>query len=159
MNRKPLVLIDGEFVAMPSGDVVDPASLPASSSPATVQMTNGNAGALVIGTPVYCKSNGDADKGSTSNADSAELVGLVSDTTIASAAVGNVQTSGQLSASTAQWDALLGTTGGLTPGSDYFLNTSGSMGVNPSGPRAVKCGKALSTQKFLIRIEPSVQVA
>lgn len=83
------------------------------------KFTNDNGSAIVIGAPVYVKSNGniDADGSGTRFA-----IGLVRDESIASGEEGNAQVDGIMTATTAQWDAVTGDSGGLTPGEDYYLS-------------------------------------
>jgi len=56
-----------------------------------------------------------ADAGGTAN-----VIGLVAQASISSGVSGSIQFSGVLTATTAQWDAVFGTTGGLTKGVRYF---------------------------------------
>ena len=92
-------------------------------------VTNNTGGALVIGTPVY--KTAIADEVAKADADglaTANVLGLVADVSIADAASGVVQTDGRLSATTTQWDAVTGETGGLTPGARYYLS-AGTAGM------------------------------
>lgn len=85
---------------------------------------NANAAALVIGTPVYETAvSNSVDKADAGALATAKVLGLVADSpSIAIAGTGNVLTDGRLTATTAEWDAVTGGTGGLTPGSRYYLD-------------------------------------
>lgn len=89
------------------------------------EMTNDNAGTLVVGTPVYLKSDGDIDK---ADADStlaiAQAIGVVVGGSILTTANGDVQIKGRVTLTTAEWDAVAGTTGGLDPGAIYYVSAT-----------------------------------
>ncbi len=162
MNRKPLVYVNGEISEMPAGDLVDPAALPA--PPAVIDsnlvvLTNDVASARPFGTPVYSKSNGNVADAITTDPDKAEVVGLVADANLPASGSGNIKTGGVLEGTTAQWDAQTGSSGGLAPGSDYYLRSSGGLGTTPVGPNVTKIGKALTSTKFMVRIEPSIAIS
>lgn len=154
-NRKPLVWgSDGRPEELTSSDSLD--AVVAEKDMLTA--TNGNASSIVIGTPVYATSTpGSVDK-SRANASGTKLVlGLVADTSIASAASGSIQTDGILTATTGQWDAVTGQTGGLTPGAEYWLDAAvaGKLttSVPGSGNYLTLVGTALSTTVLEISID------
>jgi len=160
MNRKPLVLVDGEYTQMPVGDLIDPACLPEPEAPpavdfSLVELENDTAFTRPILTPVYVKSNGKFADADTDTNQKADVVGLTVES-IASAASGDVKTSGPIEATTAQWDAQTGGSGGLVAGSDYYLRATGGLSATPAGPHVVKLGKAVSSTKLLLRVEPPV---
>ena len=149
-TRKPLVIIDGQLQECPAGDTLATAS----SEVDVVAKTNDGAGAVTIGSPVYVKANGNVDKASAAASGSRKVLGLVKDASIAASASGYIQTDGVLSATTAEWDAVTGDTGGLSPGADYFLSTTaGQLTTTPpsgSGQYVMKLGMAISTTEFEI---------
>ena len=149
-TRKPLVIIDGQLQECPAGDTLATAS----SEVDVVAKTNDGAGAVTIGSPVYVKANGNVDKASAAASGSRKVLGLVKDASIAASASGYIQTDGVLSATTAEWAAVTGDTGGLTPGADYFLSTTaGKLTTTPpsgSGQYVMKVGMAISTTEFEI---------
>ena len=123
--------------------------------------TNDNAGTIVIGAPVYVKSNGNVDLARANAAGTTEVFGLVRDTSIATTASGKVVLSGIVIATTGQWDAVTGGSGGLTPGADYFLDaaTAGMLTTTaPStgGQYVAAIGKALSTTKMKLAVQPTI---
>jgi hypothetical protein len=82
---------------------------------------------------------------------------------IASGASGLIATDGECVASTAQWDAIAGTSGGLTFGVKYFLSatTAGNLTATPpstAGQYVCNVGQALSSTRMLVRIQPRIQL-
>jgi hypothetical protein len=74
-----------------------------------------------------------------------------------------VQTDGILSATTGQWDAVAGTTGGLTKDVIYYLSaaTAGlltSTAPSSAGQFVKKIGVGISTTEMLIQIDPRVKL-
>lgn len=148
-QKKALVLTNGKIEQLQSGDYLQQADIP--------QFTNGNAGSLVIGTPVYSSANSTVDKARANAVGTSNVIGLVADSSISAAGTGAVQTDGVLTATTAEWDAVAGTTGGLTRDVIYYLDsatagklTSTSPTINPN--YSVKVGIGLSTTEMLIQI-------
>lgn len=148
--QKPLVIIDGQIQQIPSGDTLSSAS----SEVDVVSMTNANAGSIVIGTPVYVSAAGSVNKANAAASGTTKVLGLVKDASISAAASGFIQTDGILSATTGQWDAVAGTTGGLTAGTIYYLSTTAgllsSTAPSGSGQYVMKVGMALSTTELEI---------
>lgn len=126
-------------------------------------MINDNAGAIVIGMPVYVKSNGHVDKARANVYATVEVFGLVKDTIILPGAAGMLQTHGTLLATTGEWDAVAGTTGGLTSGKVYYLDSTvaGKMtGTAPTtaGQFVARLGIALSATQFDIDTELPIKL-
>lgn len=124
-------------------------------------LTNNNANPIVIGTPVYCESNDKVDLAKADAVATAQTVGLVKDVSIAASAVGNIQTDGILEATTSQWDAVAGTTGGLAAGTTYFLSAATAGKLTATAPTTVgqfvvKIGIALSTTKLEITLSQPI---
>lgn len=149
--RKPLVIISGQVQQLPAGDTLDASS----SEVDVVALTNGSGSAQVIGTPVYISAANEFQPARANAAASAKVFALIRDVSVAAAAQGVVQTDGILTATTAQWDAITGQTGGLTPGSEYYLDaaTAGRLTtVAPStgGEYVLRVGTAISATDFEI---------
>jgi hypothetical protein len=92
--------------------------------------------------------------------------GLVLDDTIAIGDSGRVQTSGPFVATTAQWDAVTGETGGLVPGAIYWMSAEfGRIArVAPDttlylNPWLIEIGTAKSTTEMVLRIAIVMQLA
>lgn len=148
--RKPLVINSGQVQQLQSGDTLDAPQ----SGGDVLSQTNDEAGAIVIGTPVYNDAADGVKKGKADAATTARLLGLVRDTSITNGVAGNIQVNGVLPfASTAQVDAVFGTTGGFTFGTRYFLS-AGTAGMGtataPStvGQYVVELGVAVSTTEL-----------
>lgn len=126
----------------------------------TIQLRNDNAGAMIIGTPVYSDASAGMNQGLADGSGKSNLVGLVVDVSVASGAQGTVAVGGLVVATTAQWDAICGTTGGLTFNAPYYLHkaTPGRLSATPpaspadSGKEVVQVITALSATQARIAI-------
>jgi hypothetical protein len=157
--KKPLVISNGQIEQLQAGDTLD---APVSTSDA-VQVQNGSASAIVIGTPVYVKAGGQADKAQANASGTVQVLGLCADVSAAAAANMNVQTDAILSATTTQWDAVAGGTGGLTPGAVYWLSaaTAGKLTATAptnAGEFVVRIGTAVSSTELEISIEAPIKL-
>ncbi len=128
-----------------------------------MSLQNENAGSIVIGMPVYSSSAGQVDKAQANAGGTVEVIGLVSEVSIATAASGFIQTDGVLSATTGQWDVVAGTTGGLTAGAIYFLSKDTAGELTETAPTTasefvLRVGKALSTTEMEISITQPVKL-
>lgn len=144
--RKPLVIVSGQIQQLQSADTLDAVQ----SGGVSVNQTNNEAGAIVIGTPVYNDVANGVKKGRADASGTTKVVGLVRDVSITAAASGAIQTDGILTATTGQWDAVMGTTGGLTVGTRYYLSaTTAGLGTATApttvGQYVVELGIAMST--------------
>jgi hypothetical protein len=147
--RKPLVLNSGQIQQLQSGDSIDAQQ----SGGDIVLQTNDEVGSVVIGTPVYNDANDGVKKAKADAAGTKDVIGLVAQASISSAASGNIQVNGILTATTGQWDAAFGTTGGLTKGTRYYLS-AGTAGLGTStapstvGQYVVPLGIGISTTEL-----------
>lgn len=119
---------------------------------------NDEVAAVVIGTPAYVNGDGTVKKALADAIATAEVIGVVVDITVAAAAEARLLTDGRLAATTAQWDAVTGETGGLTAGSVYYLDptTAGKLTTTApttEGDVVARVGKALSTTILEISID------
>lgn len=151
--RKPLVLNSGQIQQLQSTDTLDAVQ---SGGDAT-QQTNDEVGAIVIGAPVYNDVANGVKKAKADASGTTKVIGLVRDVSIPAATAGAIQLSGVLTATTGQWDAVMGTTGGLTVGTRYYLSavTAGlGSATAPSsvGQNVVQLGIAMSTTDLLLNI-------
>lgn len=127
----------------------------------TTTMTNAEASGIAIGQPVYVFSGDNVKKGIANATGTRRIIGLVSDSTINAAASGNIAITGLMTATTGQWDAVTGQTGGLTPDAIYYLDnaTAGKMTSSaPSTGWVCPLGIALSTTRFKINIGSTVKL-
>ena len=158
-TKIPLVLgTDGNIQQLQNGDSI----IVATANTDVYALTNAEASAVVIGAPVYVFGADQFKKAQANASAPSKAWGMVYDSpNIANGASGQVATDGIVTATTTQWDAVTGQTGGLTPGSDYFLDaaTSGKMTTTPPttiGQYVVKLGKALSTTKFDLSVDSPI---
>lgn len=155
--HKPLVIINGQLQQIPSTGTLD---APQAGGDVLVQ-TNDEVGAIVIGAPVYNDVADGVKKGQANAAGTSKLLGLVRDTSIAAAATGSIQTNGPLQATTGEWDAVTGGSGGLAVGTKYYLDpaTAGKLTATAPttvGHRVVLVGIAVSTVILNIGIADSI---
>jgi hypothetical protein len=153
-NRKPLVLVSGQIQQLQSGDAVDAPQ----SGGDVVLLTNDESGAIVIGAPVYADAADGVKKAKADASGTKNVVGFVRDTSVASAGSATIQVNGILTATTTQWDAVAGTTGGLTFNTRYYLSagTAGlitSTAPSTTGQYVVELGIAISTTELKIDIK------
>lgn len=153
--QKPLVIISGQIQQIPAGDTLSAGA----SEVDVIAKLNANVGAIVIGTPVYPSSATEVDKAGAAAAGTRKVLGLMQSASTASGASGFVQTDGILTATTGEWDAVAGTTGGLAVGTLYYLSaTAGlitSTAPSASGNYVCLVGMALSSTELEIDTERS----
>lgn len=155
--RRPLVIINGVIQQLPAIDTLD---APVSEVD-LVNMSNGSAAAMVIGSPVYVSAPNAVLLARANASGTTETLGLIREASVAAAAAGAVQTDGILTATTAQWDAVTGQTGGLTSGSVYFLSATTAGRLTVTAPTAVgefvaRVGRAISTTALDISVAPPI---
>ena len=156
-NRKPLVIVDGQLRQMAAGDILDVQL----NEVDFISATNNEATAIVIGTPVYVNGNDTVKMALADALATSEVIGLVTDETVAANASARVLTDGRLTATTDQWDAVTGDVGGLTAGALYFLDPTTAGNLTTSAPTAegeivLKIGKALSTTVLEVTIGQTI---
>jgi hypothetical protein len=149
----------GQIQQLQSGDVLDAVVTEVD----VVSLTNGNAGSIVIGSPVYSDADDSVDIAKADAAATVEVLGLVQDTSIGAAASGLIQTDGVITATTGQWDAVTGESGGLVAGTIYYLDetTAGNLTITApttAGQFVVRVGKALSTTEMEITITQPIKL-
>lgn len=153
--KKPLVLTNGQIEQLQAGDTLENVNLKT--------RTNSNASSIVIGQPVYSDSGSSVDLAQADSQTTIRIAGLVADTSIASAATGSILVDGVLTATTGEWDAVTGQTGGLTVGSNYFLDaaTAGQLTTtapSTTGEFVVRVGHALSTTELEIEVQQPIKL-
>jgi hypothetical protein len=138
---------------------------PSGPSGATAQVyqsfTNGDAGTLAPGTPVYIDSSGLMHSANAGAATTASVFGILTASTAASAS-GVVQFVGALTLTATQWQAVTPSSAGIMAGSWYFLNTTtGQLTVTApttTGQLLVVLGLAVSTTILALNIDPPIQL-
>lgn len=146
-TRSPLVIVNGAIQQLQSGD-----QLAAGVAFADLRtLTNGEtATALVIGAPAYMFAAGSVKRAQANAASTSKVIGLGYDVSTAFGASGQLINSGVMTATTAQWDAVTGGTGGLVFNTTYYLDATTVGKLTPTAPSAtgqsvVQVGVALST--------------
>lgn len=97
-----------------------------------IPLPNGAAANLIVGTPVYALANGNgaalADCNGTPPARDVLGILAVGDLSVGHNGTVQVQVRGEITLTTAQWDAVAGTTGGLAANKVYYLGgTAGTL--------------------------------
>lgn len=156
--RKPLVLIGGSQFQLPPGDTLEAVALSIGA-----ELVNNSVVVQARCVPV-CAGSGAGSGGfqpARANAiGTSRVIGLVSAPQIAPNASGAVLQVGLLNASITEWNAVTGLSGGLTPGSVYFLSDiqAGRITTTPpsdSGRFCTKIGQAITTTlMFVFPSEP-----
>lgn len=142
--RKPLVLISGVISQLPSTDSI---ALP--------EGINYQADATALaGQAVYPSAAGHVNLAKADSATTCNVSGLAA-AGITSGASGPIQNGGVITLTTAQWDAVAGTSGGLIFGTKYYLSdtTAGMLVATPpstGGHFQVPVGIANSTTDMLL---------
>lgn len=132
--RIPLVIVNGQVEQLQAGDSITVASAQYSSD----VFTNGHAtDPLTICTPVFMSAANTADFGQANALSTSGIVGLWLDASTPAGDTGICVLSGRMTATTAQWDAVAGTTGGLTAGVIYFLSPATKGKITAVAPTAV----------------------
>jgi hypothetical protein len=152
--RLPLVIVSGQVQQLQAGDSLDVKS-------EQVSLQNAEAAPIVIGTPVYGFAAGQVKKGQANALSTSEVTGLVGQTSIANGASGQVTLDGLLNATTAQWDAVTGGSGGLVFNTRYYLDPATAGKLTATAPTAVgqvvkEIGVAMSTTDLKINIMPGI---
>lgn len=148
--RIPLVLNAGEIQQLQSGDYIQAETDLQQTADAT----------LIAGQVVYSTAADHIGKAQANAGASALVIGLAR-APITNGAVGPVVCEGILTLTTAQWDAVFSTTGGLTFGTSYYLSaaTAGLGTVTPPstvGQYVVEIGVAVSTTELNVRIQKRI---
>lgn len=156
-TRKPLVIVSGQVERLQSGDLIANEYV----TPPILNATNDNGSTINICEAVYLKSDGDVDLAKADAIATADVLGVVYDATIASAAEGNIAIGGIMTATTGQWDAVTGDSGGLTPGSVYYLDASTAGNLTTTAPDTdgqvvTRVGKALSATQMYVNPEAPI---
>jgi len=123
-------------------------------------LTNSESSTVSAGMAVYTDGAGTFKKG-VANAGATSLIAGLAYADIAAAASGVVDTAGEMTLTTAQWDAVTGQTGGLTAGARYYLDATTGGHITSTVPGSgflVVVGQALSPTKMLVRIGNKIQL-
>lgn len=144
--RRPLVVITGEVQELPLAD-----NLPDDSQLLSRTFTS----TVLPGEPVYVDGAGSVDQAQADALGTSDVLGIAP-AAVTAAQPGNVVTDGVVTLTTGEWDAVAGTTGGLSPGAKYFLDPAVAGRVEEGSSAAateyvVEIGEGLSTTEMHVR--------
>lgn len=128
---------------------------------AVVTMTNGMGSSIAIGRAVYVSGDETVSLAVANSGTTKNVVGMVFDGSINAAASGLIATSGAVTATTAQWDAVTGQSGGLTPGAKYYLSNVTAGAITTTAPATgyvCPLGIATSDTTFILNILTTVKL-
>lgn len=156
--KKPLVISSGQIQQLQSTDTLDVTAVGGGD---VVSQTNDEVAPIVICTPVYNDANDGVKKAKADAAGTKDVMGLVHDASITNAVAGMIHVNGVLTATTGQWDAVFGTTGGLTKGTRYYLSAATAGIATATAPTAagqyvVELGLAISTTELIVDIKSPI---
>lgn len=154
-QRKPLVLDDSlKMQELQVGDFID-----SGGNKITATFTS----LTVIGEAVYADGNDTVDLAQANAAGTSKAVGLACGG-VAALGSGEYLFAGPATLTIGEWDAIAGTTGGLTADLCYFLSDAapgnileeGSTGGIVAGDSVVILGYGISTTTMLVNIEKPI---
>jgi len=156
--RKPLVIVNGQIEQIQSGDTLDAVV----TEQEIITLTNDeSADATVIGMAVYIDADDGCKQAKADAVGTAKPIALCKSASVTASETGSFITSGVLAATTTQWDAVAGTTGGLVAGTTYYLSTATKGLLTATAPSTVgqfvvEIGIAISTTELKVAIKPSI---
>jgi hypothetical protein len=154
MSKKiPLVITNGQIERLQPGDHIDLSN--------GVTKNNNTGSTLNIGTPVYVN-GGNAVKAQADSQSTVRVAGLVSVTTANGNPV-DIVSDGVLPATTGEWDAVTGGTGGLTEGADYWLSATVAGQLTTTAPDSAgefvaRVGHAMSDTEMELEVAQPIKL-
>lgn len=130
-------------------------------------VVNNTTNNLLLGQPVYMVSdNGNSvivvAPANANNENHKDVIGFVTDTILANGGSGKIILFGRITGTTAQWDFITNTIGGLIPNTNYFLDIISGQLSNTipvdSGNFCCLVGRALSATDLVIKIERPIKL-
>ena len=151
-----LTMYDGEIGQLRAGDTLDITA----SSNQQFSATNSNIAAITIGQPVYIQGANTVDLALADAKATSGVIGLVSDASIDSSAVGTILTDGIITST--DWTAVVGAAT-LTVGSVYFLSdvdagTLTTTAPTTTGSFVTRVGTAISTTTLEVTISRPISL-
>lgn len=122
-------------------------------------VTNATGAIIAPGAPCYVSSSG-VLKSKANAASTAECDGLAA-AQFAIGGTGKLRARGDMPLTTAQWDAVTGQTGGLTPDTVYYVDTATAGKLTTTAPSAnpnliTRVGRALSSTVMRLGVQPPI---
>jgi len=152
----PVVLVNGHLQRLQAGDTISGVAATADD----ISLVNGSGATLDPGAPVYVNVSGQVLPGRANAVGTVNVIGLMAAST-ASSASGTVRKDGTLTLTTGQWDTVAGTTGGLTPGTEYWLSAATAGRITSTVPTTgfvLRIGIALSSTDLEIILNQWIQL-
>ena len=151
-----LTMYDGEIGQLRAGDTLDITA----SSNQQFSAQNSNIAAITIGQPVYIQGADTVDLALADAKATSGVIGLVSDASIDSSAIGTILTDGILTST--DWMAVVGAAT-LTVGSVYFLSdvaagTLTTTAPTTTGSFVTRVGTAISTTTLEVTISRPISL-
>lgn len=151
--KKAIVITNGQLEQLQAGDRLDLGD--------TINRVFDSA--ATIGQPVYSVSGTNVDLAQADAQGTIRVAGLVLSAAVSATNSGDILIDGVLVATTTQWDAVTGQTGGLTPGANYFLDPANPGKLTTTAPTTVgefvvRIGYALSATEFEIEIGQPIKL-
>lgn len=154
-ERKPLVLDgNGNVTQLQPGDTLDARAKEVDA----FGMVNEDTNPIAKLAPVYISSSAHVKPAQANAPATHKVIGLAFEN-IGASANGSIQTDGQVTGTTAEWDAVTGQTGGLTPGATYFLDEAAPGKLRATPPTTgslVVIGDALSETALDLNVEKPI---
>ena len=151
-----LTMYDGEVGQLRAGDTLDITG----SSNQQFSATNSNIAAITIGQPVYIQGADTVDLALADAKATSGVIGLVSDASIDSSAVGTILTDGTITST--DWTAVVGEAT-LTVGSVYFLSDVDAGMLTKTAPTTTgsfvtRVGTAISATTLEVTISRPISL-
>lgn len=151
----PLVIQNGQIRELPSGASIN-------VSPVIIQMVNSESTAITRGQPVASNASGEAQLCVYDNIAKVRVLGVVFDESVEPGETANIAILGPVEATTDEWDALTGDTGGLSGTAKYYVgSTAGDLAVTATttnGTFQAPVGVAMSTTKLFVQPQRILRV-
>ena len=147
--KKPIVLrSNGELEQLQPGDTIE-------TNVFVLQVINGGGATLPKCGPVSISAADTVVAASAVNRPN--VIGVMTGS-VASGASGGVMSGGGMVATTAEWDAITGQTGGLTPGVTYFLGSPGLTTTVPTVDFLTRVGVAINSTRLELNISRPIRL-
>lgn len=143
---RPLIIQTGQIMELPTNALIE-------TTPPTQVLTNAETLSISRCQAVYISADDTVSLARANAIGTSRVIGLVFDESIGSTSSGNILIDQVLEATTAEWDAVTGGTGGLVANTMYYLSpsTAGnitSTATTTAGEYQVPLGVAVSSTKL-----------
>lgn len=149
-QRQPLTIVAGQIEQVQAGD----------NFGNRIIRNNASGTTAVRGQPVISDGDGSFDLANRASVANAKVIGLLAQGSVGNGSDGTIQVDGMFEASTTQWDAVTGGSGGLVAETYYYLGlTDGTLTSTPpstAGEVYILVGIALNTILMRIVIGPQI---